>query len=92
MKNRQPVVLIRIALSIGLVVVLLSLSWVLLPNDYAALANLPRPASTATPGPLPDKFLFAIGSRTPIRQFGNLESVAVAPDGMLYVALGDGGL
>jgi hypothetical protein len=41
---------------------------------------------SSTQGPLPDKFLFAIGAQAPVGQFNYPWGVAVAPDGTTYVA------
>ncbi|MBC7261831.1 MAG: 6-bladed beta-propeller, partial [Chloroflexi bacterium] len=40
----------------------------------------------AAQGPLPDKFLFAIGAQAAVGQFNWPSGVAVAPDGTVYVA------
>ena len=50
----------------------------------ALLAAGTRP--TAAQGPLPDKFLFAIGAQAPVGQFNYPYGVAVAPEGTVYVA------
>ena len=43
---------------------------------------------TPTPGPIPDKFLFAVGAQAPVGQFNSPFGVAVASDGTVYVADG----
>jgi hypothetical protein len=41
---------------------------------------------SSTQGPLPDKFLFAIGAQAQVGQFNYPWGVAVAPDGTTYGA------
>jgi sugar lactone lactonase YvrE len=53
-------------------------------TGYASFTD--SPTATPTPGPLPDKFLFAIGAQAPVGQFNYPYGVAVAPDGTVYVA------
>jgi tripartite motif-containing protein 71 len=63
--------------SIGWPVFLSLLAVTLLPTGTAP---------TAANGPLPDKFLFSIGAQAPVGQFNWPSGVAVAPDGVVYVA------
>jgi len=61
---------------------------VLLKNyTYGGQSPTPTPTRTPPPqGPLPDKFLFAIGAQAPVGQFNSPYGVALAPDGTVYVA------
>jgi len=58
-----------------------------IPTPSSTSTATPMVTCTPTPQvPLPDKFLFVIGAQAPVGQFNYPHSVAVAPDGTVYVA------
>ncbi|MBC8447525.1 MAG: hypothetical protein H8D78_07225 [Chloroflexi bacterium] len=61
------------------------LSWLVLLALCAATLLATGMAPTAAQGPLPDKFLFAIGAQAPVGQLNRPQGAAVAPDGTVYV-------
>jgi sugar lactone lactonase YvrE len=61
--------------------------WLILLSLFTVALLLTGTTPMATHGPLPDKFLFAIGRiQAPVGQFASPSDVAVAPDGTVYVA------
>lgn len=57
-------------------------------TDLIATQTVPASlALAAVPaGTLPDKFLFSIGAQAPVGTFDSPSDVAIAPDGMVYIA------
>ena len=66
--------------------ILRSIRWLVLLFLCAATLLATGTTPTVAEGPLPDKFLFAIGAQAPVVQLNWPRSAAVAPDGTVYIA------